>query len=578
MKSLPFLPALRTEFLCLLLLLGFLLPARGQTAPVLGNISTRLEVRTGEDVLIGGFIVTGTQPKRVIVRGIGSSLNVNGAPLPGRLANPSLTLNGPGGQIATNDDWRSTQEAEIIASMVPPTSDLESAIVATLPASASGIGYTAVLRGANNTTGIGLVEVFDLDRAADSKLANVSTRGNVQTGDNVMIGGVIVIGSGMQRVIVRAIGPSLGGVTPRVAAPLADPTLQLIDSNGAILAMNDNWRSTQEAEIIATLVPPTNDLESAIVANLPASPAGIGYTAVVRGANNGTGVALVEVFGLAPAATAATPRLIIANGGDATVANSSITTANLDGSGGRSLGNLGGLLNTPQGIAIDATNGRFYAGNESGNTVTRANLDGTGATNLTLGGLLNGPYGVALDVAGNKMYVANGGNNTVVRADLDGSNATSLGNPGGFLNIPQGMALNVAAGKMYVTSQNGTITQANLDGTGAVSLNFNGQLTGTVPLDVAVTAAANRIYVVDFNGNLFSADLNGGAPMNLGNLNGTLMAPRGMGLDIVGRKMYISNSGNNTVTRADLPDGANPVVLNIATLNAPAVVGVFRAP
>jgi hypothetical protein len=267
---------------------------------VLGNISTRLDVQTGDNVLIGGFIVTGTQPKKVIVRAIGPSLNVNGVPVAGKLENPTLDLNGPGGLIASNDDWRSTQEAEIIASGVPPTNDLESAIVATLPASATGIGYTAVMRGVNNTTGIGLVEAYDLDRTVDSKLANISTRGFVQTGDNVMIGGIIALGTGAQKVIVRAIGPSLANAIPPVTGALADPTLELHDSNGALLASNDNWRSTQEAEIIASGVPPTNDFESAIVATLPASATGIGYTAIVSGVNGTTGVALVEVFALAP--------------------------------------------------------------------------------------------------------------------------------------------------------------------------------------------------------------------------------------------------------------------------------------
>jgi hypothetical protein len=202
----------------------------------------------------------------------------------------------------SNDNWRddAAQEAEIIASTVPPTSDLESAIVATLPASATGIGYTAVMRGVNNTTGIGLVEAFDLDRSVDSKLANISTRGFVQTGDDVMIGGIIALGTGSQKVIVRAIGPSLANAIPPVTGALADPTLELHDSNGTKLDMNDNWRSDHEAEIIATTVPPTNDMESAIVATLPASTTGIGYTAVVSGANGTTGVALVEVFALAP--------------------------------------------------------------------------------------------------------------------------------------------------------------------------------------------------------------------------------------------------------------------------------------
>ena len=156
----------------------------------LANISTRLRVETGDNVLIGGFIVTGTQPKRVIVRAIGPSLS---SFFPGALADPILELHGPGAfATITNDNWRSAQEAEIIATGIPPTNDLESAIVATLPANNSA--YTAIVRGVNNGTGIGVVEAYDLDRTVDSKLANISTRGLVQTGDNVMIGGTIMVG------------------------------------------------------------------------------------------------------------------------------------------------------------------------------------------------------------------------------------------------------------------------------------------------------------------------------------------------------------------------------------------------
>ena len=192
---------------------------------------------------IGGFIVAGTQPKKVIVRAIGPSL-----PLPGKLANPSLGLYGPGGAlIASNDNWRSSQEAEIIATGLQPVNDLESAIVAALPASPDGIGYTAIMSGVNGTTGLGLVEVYDLDSMADSKLANISTRGQVLTDDDVMIGGVIVVGAAPQKVIVRAIGQSLGNAG--VAGALQDPTLELHDSNGAVIASDDNWRDAQEAEI-----------------------------------------------------------------------------------------------------------------------------------------------------------------------------------------------------------------------------------------------------------------------------------------------------------------------------------------
>jgi plastocyanin len=250
-----------------------------------GNISTRLRVETGDNVLIGGFIVTGTQPKKIIARAIGPSL-----PLAGALADPVLELrNSSGGLIASNDNWRSDQEAEIIATTIPPSNDLESAIVATLPANSSA--YTAIVRGVNNGTGIGVVEAYDLDQTVDSKLANISTRGFVQTGDNVLIGGLIVVGQNPLRVIVRAIGPSLS-----VPGKLADPTLELRDANGGLVRANDNWRSDQEAEIIATTIPPTNDLESAIVETLPAN--GASYTAIVRGVNNTTGVAVVEAYEL----------------------------------------------------------------------------------------------------------------------------------------------------------------------------------------------------------------------------------------------------------------------------------------
>jgi hypothetical protein len=256
------------------------------TIPVtLANISTRLRVETGDNVLIGGFIITGTQRKRVIVRAIGPSLS---SFFPGALADPVLELrDSSGGLIRSNDNWRSDQEAEIIATGIPPSNDLESAIVATLQANSSA--YTAIMRGVNNGTGIGLVEAYDLDRTVNSKLANISTRGFVQTGDNVLIGGLIVLGQNPLRVIVRAIGPSLP-----LPGALADPTLELHDGNGALIIANDNWRSDQEAEIIATGIPPPNDLESAIVRNLTPG----NYTAIVRGVNSATGIALVEAYGL----------------------------------------------------------------------------------------------------------------------------------------------------------------------------------------------------------------------------------------------------------------------------------------
>jgi hypothetical protein len=260
------------------------------------NISTRMEVLRGDQVLIGGFIVTGSDPKKVIVRGMGPSLSVNGP-----LADPTLELHQGSATLATNDNWKvndqtgQSQEADIRATTIPPSNDLESALVATLSPGA----YTAVLAGKNGGTGVGLVEVYDLAQAANSKLANISSRGFVDTGDNVMIGGFIVGGpsGGGARVLVRALGPSL--TNSGVAGALGDPTLELHEGNGATIATNDNWKlrpdgTSQQSEIEATTIAPTNDLESALVRVLPPG----NYTAVVRGTNNSTGIGLVEAYNL----------------------------------------------------------------------------------------------------------------------------------------------------------------------------------------------------------------------------------------------------------------------------------------
>jgi T5SS/PEP-CTERM-associated repeat protein len=261
------------------------------------NISTRLNVQTGDNVLIGGFIITGTDPKKVIIRGIGPSLANFG--VQGFLADPILELHDASTTLETNDNWKTrfdggSQQAEIEATTVPPTNDLESAIVRTLPA--NNASYTAVVRGKGNTTGIGVVEAYDLDQTANSKLGNISTRGFVNSGDNVLIGGFIT-GNGQTKVMVRAIGPSLG--TFGVTNPLQDPTLELHDGNGVTIRSNDNWKTredgtSQQSDIEATTIPPTNDLESALVQTL--SPGN--YTAVVRGKDDTTGIAVVEVYNL----------------------------------------------------------------------------------------------------------------------------------------------------------------------------------------------------------------------------------------------------------------------------------------
>ena len=233
----------------------------------------------------GGFIITGNDPKKVLLRANGPSL-----PVSDRLADPILELRDSSGQtIAINDNWMEAPNSqEIIDSTIPPGNGLESAILMNLAPGA----YTATVRGINNGTGVAVIEAYDLDQAVDSRLANISTRGLVDTGDNVMIGGTIIRGTVPAKVLIRAIGPSL--TNAGVANALQDPTLELRDGNGVLLASNDNWRSDQEAEIIATALAPTNDLESAILRNLPPG----GYTAVVRGKNDSTGVALVEAYQL----------------------------------------------------------------------------------------------------------------------------------------------------------------------------------------------------------------------------------------------------------------------------------------
>ena len=252
------------------------------------NISTRLRVRTGQNVLIGGFIVVGSDPKRVLLRGIGPSLASRG--ISDGLQDPTLELvDGNGQSLAVNDNWKDTQRAAIEATGIPPGDDREPAIIRTVPAGTSA--YTAVVRGKGDATGVALVEAYDLDQAANSELANVSTRGFVETGNGVLIGGFIA-GNGVVKVIVRALGPAL--TSSGVTAPLQDPVLDVRDANGTLTLSNDSWRSTQEAAIQATGIPPSNNAEAAIVATLPPGP----YTAVVSGKNGTTGVALVEVFAL----------------------------------------------------------------------------------------------------------------------------------------------------------------------------------------------------------------------------------------------------------------------------------------
>ena len=250
------------------------------------NISTRTEVRTDEQVMIAGFIIDGTEPKRVLLRGIGPSLSDAGTLNP--LADPFLELRGSDQLlITTNDNWNDPPQPDVEATGLAPTNNLESAILITLDPG----NYTAIMRGNDSGIGVGLIEGYDLDPTADSTFANISTRGFVQTVDKVMIGGFILGGGGgSATIVVRAIGPSLAQFG--VSDVLADPTLEVRDKDGNVIQADDNWKDTQQTEIEAAGKAPENDLESAILLTLAPDS----YTAIVAGKNGTTGVALVEVY------------------------------------------------------------------------------------------------------------------------------------------------------------------------------------------------------------------------------------------------------------------------------------------
>ncbi|MBA3606928.1 MAG: hypothetical protein H0W43_00200 [Chthoniobacterales bacterium] len=259
-------------------------------SPALVNISTRLRILTGDNILDGGFILTGAGTKTVLIRGLGPSLTSAG--VSGTLVDPMIELHNAATNavLASNDNWKNNQQTEIQATGIPPTNDAEAALVTTLSAGA----YTVIERGNLNTTGVGLVEIYDLSPGFGPELANISTRGFVGADSDVMIAGFIAASSsgGSSQVIVRALGPSLGAAG--VSDPLADPVLELHDGNGTLIASNDNWMSDQQAEIQATGIAPTNAAEAAIVATLAPGL----YTAIESGRNGGTGTGLVEVYNL----------------------------------------------------------------------------------------------------------------------------------------------------------------------------------------------------------------------------------------------------------------------------------------
>jgi hypothetical protein len=248
-------------------------------------------VETGEGVMIGGFIITGNDAKHVIIRGIGPSMA--GVGVTGAVSDPILRLfSANGSPLAVNDNWQDTQRTEIEQTGLQPGDPREAAVIATLSPGA----YTATVSAANGNNGVGLVEIYDLSSTNSSKLANISTRGSVQTAENVMIGGFILGGTSINpaKVVVRGIGPSLAQAG--ISNPLSNPSLSLFDSNGQLVALNNNWQddANQASQLQALGLAPQNPAESAIVTMLPPGQ----YTAVVGGQNGGTGIGLIEVYSI----------------------------------------------------------------------------------------------------------------------------------------------------------------------------------------------------------------------------------------------------------------------------------------
>jgi hypothetical protein len=258
---------------------------------LLSNISTRSFVEAGDNVMIGGVIISGSGPKKVLLRVLGPTMGQPPFNVPTPMANPTLDLFHENTLVASNDNWGDAANHQAVSDTgLAPHNALEAAVLISLDPGS----YTAIVRGANNTPGNALLEAYDLDTAAGSRFANISTRGFVQTGDNVMIAGLIVQGSSSKDVLIRALGPTLGQPPFNVPNSLPDPFLDLRDANGARILANDNWKSTQQGQIQATGLAPPNDAESAIAITLaPGS-----YTAIVTGVNNPNGNALVEVYGL----------------------------------------------------------------------------------------------------------------------------------------------------------------------------------------------------------------------------------------------------------------------------------------
>jgi len=264
----------------------------------LANISTRVNVQGGQSDGIAGFIKRTNQPKKVLIRAVGPSLKVNGAPLAGALADPILKVfDGNGVQIATNDSWRSNQQAEITATGLAPVNDKEPVVILNLTGAASRNNYSAVMSAAAGAQGIGVIEVYDLDAESFADLGNVATRGLVGSGSNVLIGGIIVrddtFTNQSQNFLMRGIGPSLTGAG--ITNPLPDPSIELRDAQGGLIAANDNWGSGPDAGALSVSgLAPANPKESALLRTLAPGL----YSVILQGADGNGGVGTVEIFNL----------------------------------------------------------------------------------------------------------------------------------------------------------------------------------------------------------------------------------------------------------------------------------------
>jgi hypothetical protein len=257
---------------------------------LLSNISTRGFVETGDNVMIGGVIINGSGPKKVLLRVLGPTMGQPPFNVPNPMANPTLDLFHGSNLVASNDNWVDASNHQAISDTgLAPGNALEPAILISLDPGS----YTAIARSADNTPGNVLFEAYDLDNTAGSKFANISTRGFVQTADSVMIAG-LTVQSGSKDVLIRALGPTIGQSPFNVPNALPNPFLDLRDANGVQVMSNDDWKSTQRAQIEATGLAPPNDAESAIAVTLVPG----GYTAIVTGVNNTIGNAVVEVYGL----------------------------------------------------------------------------------------------------------------------------------------------------------------------------------------------------------------------------------------------------------------------------------------